>query len=68
MVRFLPRATPEAISEFLDRYKAAVTGRPRSGDFYRLCLSDSRLTKEELAKLVTRMMQESIVELAATVE
>jgi hypothetical protein len=67
-VRFIPQASPEAISEFLDRYKAAETGSPRSGGFYRLRLSDPRLPKEELAKLVTRMMQESIVELAATVE
>jgi hypothetical protein len=67
-VRFIPQASPEAISEFLDRYKAAETGSPRSGGFYRLRLSNPRLPKEELAKLVTRMMQESIVELAATVE
>ena len=31
-------------------------------------LTDPRLPKEELARLVTRMMQEGIVELAAAVE
>ena len=67
-VRFIPQTSPQSISEFLDRYKAVVTGNPGSGGFYRLHLSDPHLPKEELAKLVTRMMQESIVEFAATVE
>ena len=67
-VRFVPQASPETIGEFLDRYNASMTAGPGSGGFYRLRLSDPHLPKEELAKLVTRMMQESIVELAAAVE
>jgi uncharacterized protein DUF6894 len=67
-VRFIPEASPEAIAEFMDRYKTVVIGSPRSGGFYRLRVSDPRLPKEDLAKLPARMMQDSIVELAATVE
>lgn len=67
-VRFVGQASPEAIGEFLERYKAAIIDSPRAGGFYRLRFTDPHLPKEELTKTVTRMMRESIVELAAAVE
>jgi hypothetical protein len=67
-VRFVPRTSPEAIGDFLDRYKASVIGTVRPGGFYRLRLAEPRLPEEELTKLLTAMMQESIVEFAAALE
>jgi hypothetical protein len=64
-VRFVPQASPEAIGEFLERYKAAIIDSPRAGGFYRLRLVDASLPKQELTKI---MMGESIVEFVAAVE
>ncbi|HEY7302089.1 MAG TPA: hypothetical protein VH684_29705 [Xanthobacteraceae bacterium] len=67
-VRFIPQASPDAIGEFVERYKATIMDHPRAAGFYRLRLTDPHLRKEELTKTVSRMMAENIVELAAAVE
>jgi len=67
-VRFVSQASSEAIGEFLERYHAVIIGSPRAGGFYRLRLADLQVPTEERTEIVTRMMGESIVELAAAVE
>jgi hypothetical protein len=64
-VRFVADARAADITEFLNTYKATLVGGPRPGGFYRLSLADQTLPEDELAKLVRRMTQETIVEFAA---
>jgi hypothetical protein len=67
-VRFASQSSPAAIAEFLDRYEAEVIGIPQQGGFYRLRIRDQYLRDNELQAVLSRMMQENIVELAASVE
>jgi hypothetical protein len=66
--RFAPQASPAAIAEFLNRYKAEVIGTPAQGGFYRLQIRDQSFRGNELPAVLSRMMRESIVELAASSE
>ena len=38
---------------------------PRSGDFYRIRISETTLPQEELTKVAARMAQEKVVEFIA---
>jgi hypothetical protein len=67
-VRFAPQASAAQISQFLDAYNAAVVSGPSPGGFFRLRIGDATLSQEELAKIVTRMTQEKVVELAAVMQ
>jgi hypothetical protein len=67
-VRFAPQVSPAVIAEFLDRYEAEVIGIPRQSGFYRMRIREQYLQDNELSAVVSRMMQESIVELAASAE
>jgi hypothetical protein len=67
-VRFAPQGSPAAIADFLNRYKAEVIGTPAQGGFYRLRIRDQSLKENELPGVLSRMMRESIVELAASAE
>jgi hypothetical protein len=64
-VRFAPDARIADITRFLNSYGASLVAGPQSGGFYRLSVADKSLSQDELAKIVGRMMRESIVELAA---
>jgi hypothetical protein len=63
-VRFAPDARMADITRFLNSYGASLVAGPQSGGFYRLSVANKSLSQDELAKIVGRMMQESIVELA----
>jgi hypothetical protein len=67
-VRFAPQASLADITKFLDAYKASIVDGPRPGGFYRIRIADTTLPQEELAKIVGRIAQETVVELAAVVQ
>jgi hypothetical protein len=67
-VRFAPQASMADVGKFLDAYEAVLAGGPRPGNLYRLRIGDTSLPQEELAKIVSRMAQEKVVEFAAAVQ
>jgi hypothetical protein len=67
-VRFAPQASMADITRFLDAYAASVAGGPQPGNLFRLRIGDTTLPQAELAKIVSRMAQEKVVEFAATAQ
>ena len=59
VVRFAPQATANDITNFLGAYKATVIGGPLAGQVYRIRLSETKLPKEEVNKIVRQMRSES---------
>jgi hypothetical protein len=63
VVRFAPQATATEITNFLGAYKATlVEGPMRSGgSLYRLRLSETKLSRDDVDRIVRRMQEESKV-------
>jgi len=61
VVRFAPQATADGITKFLAAYKATVVEGPLNGQLYRIRLSETKLPKEEVGKIVRQMQSESSV-------
>ena len=61
VVRFAPQATANDITNFLGAYKATVVEGPLAGQVYRIRLSETKLPKEEVGKIVRQMQSESNV-------
>src|SRR2546425_4468077 len=61
VVRFAPQATADDITKFLGAYKATVVEGPLRGRLYRIRLSETKLPKEEVGKIVRQMQSESKV-------
>ena len=59
VVRFAPQATADDITKFLGAYKASVAEGPLNGQLYRIRLSETKLPKEEVAKIIGQMRSES---------
>jgi hypothetical protein len=64
MVRFAREASAGEITRFLEEYHATLVDGPKPGGFYRVRLTMKTLAKEELARIVSRMRQERVVETA----
>jgi anti-sigma-K factor RskA len=64
MVRFAREASAGEITRFLEDYQATLVDGPKPGGFYRVRLTMKSLAKEELARIVSRMRQERVVETA----
>jgi hypothetical protein len=61
-IRFTPQATASEISNFLGAYKATVVEGPMKGmggSHYRIRLSDTKLSSEEVGKIISEMKGES---------
>jgi hypothetical protein len=67
-VRFVAQASAAEITEFLDAYKASLVAGPRPGGFYSVRISGTTLPQEELAKIVSRMAKDKVVDFAAAVQ
>ncbi len=68
MVRFAPQATSAEISAFLEANKASVVDGPKRG-LYNIRLAVTGMPKEEIAKIIKRMQDQSkIVEFIAVVQ
>src|SRR5262245_25448102 len=59
VVRFAPQATANDITNFLRAHKATVVEGPLAGQLYRIRLSQAKLPKEEVNKIVRQMQSES---------
>jgi hypothetical protein len=69
VVRFAPQASANDITNFLGAYKATVVEGPLGGQLYRVRLSETKLPKEEVDKIVSQMQSESkIVDFIAAKE
>lgn len=64
MVRFAREASAAEITRFLEDYQATLVDGPKSGGVYRVRIAVKSLAKEELARIVSRMRQERVVESA----
>jgi len=64
MVRFAREASAGEITHFLEEYQATLVDGPKPGGFYRVRIAMKSLAKEELARIVSRMRQERVVESA----
>ena len=61
-IRFTPQATASEISNFLGAYKATVVEGPMKGiggSHYRIRLSDTKLSSEEVGRIIRDMQAES---------
>jgi hypothetical protein len=67
-VRFSREARLADLATFLETYNASLAGGPRPGDLYRLRVAETAVPAPELAKIVSRMAQEKVVEFAAAVQ
>jgi hypothetical protein len=64
MVRFARQASAAEITNFLQSYKAALVDGPTPGGLYRVRVAMSSLAKGEVARIVSRMRKEQVVEYA----
>jgi hypothetical protein len=64
MVRFARQASAAEITNFLQNYKAALVDGPTPGGLYRVRVAMSALAKGEVARIVSRMREERVVEYA----
>jgi anti-sigma-K factor RskA len=64
MVRFARQASAAEITNFLQNNQAALVDGPTPGGLYRVRVAMTSLAKEELARIVTRMRQDRVVETA----
>jgi hypothetical protein len=64
MVRFAREASAAEITRFLEDYQATLVDGPKPGGFYRVHIAMKSLAKEELARVISRMRQERVVETA----
>jgi anti-sigma-K factor RskA len=65
MVRFAREASAAEITRFLEEYQATLVDGPKPGGYYRVRLGMKTLAKEELARIVSRMRQDRVVETAS---
>jgi hypothetical protein len=64
-VRFKPDATAAQITKFLADSKALVAGGPIAGGMFKLRVSDSAMSEQELSALVKTMAENPVVDLAS---
>lgn len=67
-VRFRPQASVADVTRFLKAYEATLCAGPLPGNLYRLRIGDANLPQAELTKVIARMAQEEVVELAVSVQ
>jgi hypothetical protein len=61
LVRFNPTASAADLTRFFDVHKASLVEGPRAGGVYRIRVSTSNLSKDELGQLIGRMAEEKNV-------
>ena len=60
LVKFNPAVSVDDITKFLDANKASIADGPKGG-LYRIRVAPTKLPKEELTRIVTRLQQETTV-------
>jgi hypothetical protein len=66
MVRFTRQANAGEITNFLQNYQATLVDGPKADGLYRVKIGMTALAKEEVARIVSKMRQEHVVEYAAS--
>lgn len=61
LIRFAPEANAAQISQFLEANKVAIVDGPKAGGLYRIRLAATKLPADELARVVTRLGQDTSV-------
>lgn len=67
LLRFAPEASAAEITALLDSYSASIMSGPKAGMF-RVRLGDRAVSKEDAARLLTRLQGEKIVSLAVAAD
>jgi hypothetical protein len=69
LIGFTPQASATDVTRFLDTHKATIVDGPKPGALYRIRVSATALSKNELAAIVKQMQDESkIVRFVAATE
>jgi hypothetical protein len=63
-VRFAREANAGEITNFLQSYQAALVGGPTAAGVYRVRVGTAQMAKTELTRLLQRMRQDRVIELA----
>ena len=61
LVRFNPNASVGDITKFFDQHKASLVEGPRAGGIYRIQVSKTNLSRDEVAKLVAQLAEDKNV-------
>ena len=61
IISFAPQATSAEMNKLLESYKMAMVDGPSGGDVYTVRLAVTGMPKEELARLVKKLQDESVV-------
>ena len=67
LVRFAPDAKADDIAQLLNNYNASIVSGPKSGMF-RVRFGDKALSKDDAAKLMTRLQGEKIISLVVSAD
>ena len=67
LVRFAPDAKADDIAQLLNNYSASIVSGPKSGMF-RVRFGDKALSKDDAAKLMTRLQGEKIISLVVSAD
>jgi hypothetical protein len=68
MIRFVPQATQDDVTKFLEANKFAITAGPLPGGFYKVRVGSTALPKADLAAIVKKLQTDKTVGFAATAE
>ncbi len=61
LIGFAQQASAADVTKFLEAHKASIVEGPKAGGLYRIRVSDTALSKEELAAIVKQMQNDSKV-------
>jgi len=67
LIRFAPDAKADDIAQLLNNYNASIVSGPKSGMF-RVRFGDKALSKDDAAKLMTRLQGEKIISLVVNAD
>ncbi len=66
LIRFAPQASANDITQFLDDNKLQIVTGPMTGGIYRVRISATKLSKDDLAAAVKKLEGNKVVSLVAT--
>jgi hypothetical protein len=61
LIRFAPEATTADVNKLLENYKIAIVDGPSGGGVYTVRLAVTGMPKEDLARMVKKLQDESVV-------
>jgi len=61
VVRFAPDATAAEVTNFLESNRVAVVDGPKLGGMYKVRVADSKLQKEEVGRVLSRLQSDKVI-------